>query len=94
MNQDELVRTIQSVGMTTFVKYFTAFLDYSISSEDLVEGLTKIEKYGNNSAKTKVNAARRIIKNNLAVEALKVISKSNNVEGWVVQKATYLLEKK
>ncbi|MCD9494374.1 hypothetical protein [Photobacterium carnosum] len=93
MNQDELVRTIQSVGMTTFVKYFTAFLDLSISSEDLVDGLIKIAKYGNNSAKTKVNSARRIIKNSLVMEALEIISKSNNIEHWVVQKAAHLLEK-
>ena len=92
MNQEELIRAIQRVGMGTFVKYFEAFSDESKKSDALVEALIKIEGYGNDSARTKVNSARRILSCNLSQEALQVISDSQNTDSWVTPKAIFLKE--
>jgi Na+-transporting NADH:ubiquinone oxidoreductase subunit NqrD len=91
MNQEELVRAIQRVGMGTFVKYYEALADDSKESDSLVDGLMNIEGYGEGSAITKVSSARRIIKLGLAKEALEIISNSQNTESWVAPKASFLL---
>lgn len=90
MNHEELVRAIQRVGMGTFVKYFEAFSNETKESADLVDALIKIEGYGDDSARTKVNSARRILSCNLGLEALEIISNSQNADSWVVPKANFL----
>ncbi|WP_286873357.1 hypothetical protein [Spongiibacter sp.] len=70
MNHEELVRAIQRVGMGTFVKYFEAFSNEAKESDDLVDALIKIEGYGDDSARTKVNSARRILSCNLGLGQL------------------------
>jgi len=92
MNQEELTKAIQRVGMGTFVKYYEAFSDSSKQSDDLVDALIKIEGYGDGSSITKVNSARRIINENQGAQALRIISDSQRTESWIVPKALYLLE--
>ncbi len=77
--------------MATFVKYFEAFSDTTKSSDDLVDALIKIEGYGDNSARTKVNTARKIFTQKMAVSALKYILKSEKADSWVIPKAKFLL---
>lgn len=43
MNDDQLYRSIQSIGMGCFTKYFEVFSDFEKSDEDLIEALMKIE---------------------------------------------------
>lgn len=93
MNNDDLIKAIQSVGMGTFVKYYEIFCDSNILSEDLIEGFIKLEKYSANSATTKTNSARRILKYDLGLKALLIIVESNNTESWVVPKAEFLIKK-
>ncbi len=92
MNQEDLIKAIQRVGMGTFVKYYEAFSDSSKQSDDLVDALIKVEGYGDDSARTKVNSARRIIKEGLGLEALEIISGSQRTESWIAPKAQYLKE--
>jgi hypothetical protein len=92
MNQEDLIKAIQRVGMGTFVKYYEAFSDSSKILDDLVNALIKIEGYGDDSARTKVNSARRIINENLGLEALKIISDSQRTDSWIAPKALYLKE--
>ncbi|MBB1290326.1 hypothetical protein H5085_14095 [Pseudoalteromonas sp. SR43-6] len=92
MNNDDLIKAIQRVGMGTFVKYYEIFCDSNISSEDLIEGFIKLERYSANSATTKTNSARRILKHDLGVKALLIIAESNNTESWVVPKAEFLIK--
>jgi hypothetical protein len=92
MNQEDLIKAIQRVGMGTFVKYYEAFSDSSKISDDLVDALIKIEGYGDDSARTKVNSARRILNENIGLEALKIISDSQRTESWIAPKALYLKE--
>jgi hypothetical protein len=79
--------------MGCFTKYFEAFSDFEKSDEDLIEALMKIEGYEENGAKTRVSQARRILREERAVDALQKISESERTELWVVAKAKYLIEK-
>ena len=92
MNEEELIKEIQRVGMGTFVKYYEAFSDEFKKSDNLVDALIKIEGYGENSARTKVNTARRILKNSSGLEALNIISNSQRTESWIIPKALFLKE--
>ena len=92
MNDDQLYRSIQSIGMGCFTKYFEAFSDLEKSDEDLIEALMKIEGYEDNGAKTRVSQARRILREDRAVDALQKIAESERTESWVVAKAKHLIE--
>jgi hypothetical protein len=78
--------------MGCFTKYFEAFSDFEKSDEDLIEALMKIEGYEENGAKTRVSQARRILREDRAVNALQKIAESERTESWVVAKAKYLIE--
>ncbi|OKH14679.1 hypothetical protein [[Limnothrix rosea] IAM M-220] len=93
MNDDQLTKSIQSMGMGCFVKYFEAFSDLSKSNQDLVEALMKIEGYTENGSRTRVSRARQIIDKNFAMDALKIIIESKKTEPWIRAKAQYLIEK-
>ena len=93
MNDDQLYRSIQSIGMGCFTKYFEVFSDFEKSDGDLIEALMKIEGYEENGAKTRVSQARRILREDRAVDTLKKIAESERTESWVVAKAKYLIEK-
>ena len=94
MKNDEVINAIQSVGMETFTKYYEAFIDDAKCSDDLHDALMKLEGFSDNSARTKVNSARRIIKNDMQLNALQIICDSQNkkITAWVSAKAKYLLE--
>jgi hypothetical protein len=91
MNEEQLLRSIQTIGMGCFVKYFEAFCDTSIKDEDLIDALMKIEKYEESGARARVSQSRRINRGNLTKEALAIISESTRTEPWVVTKANSLL---
>ena len=80
MNDDQLDRTLQSIGMKCFVKYFHEFCNTSLSSGDLIELLMKEEGYTESGCRTRVSCARRIIQAGRAKDALIKISKSDRVE--------------
>ena len=91
MNEEQLIRSIQTIGMSCFIKYFEAFTDSSISDEDLIDALMKIEKYEESGARARVSQSRRISRENMVKEALEIISNSSRTEPWVVTKANSLL---
>lgn len=91
MNDEQLARSVQSIGMGCFVKYFEAFNNGNISNEDLIDALMKIEGYEETGVRTRVTQSRRIIKDGRAVEALKLVTSSNRAEDWAVSKAQLLI---
>lgn len=93
MNDEQLLRSIQTIGMGCFVKYFEALCDNSIADDDLIDALMKIEKYEESGAKVRVSQSRRINRENMNKEALEIISASSRTEPWVVSKANFLLKK-
>ena len=92
MNDEQLYRSLQSVGMGCFTKYFEAFSDFEKSDEGLIEALMKSEGYEENGAKTRVSQARRIPREDRAIDALQKIAESERTESWVIAKAKYLIE--
>ncbi len=92
MNEEQLLRCIQTIGMGCFIKYYEAFRDDSISDEDLIDALMKIEKYEESGAKARVSQSHRISRENMNKEALKIVSASSRTESWIVSKANSLLD--
>jgi len=61
MNDDQLDRSLRSIGKACFVKYFAEFSDLAISSEDLIDMLMQQEGYTESGCKTRISNSRRII---------------------------------
>jgi hypothetical protein len=93
MDDIQLKRSIQSIGMACFVKYFEAFENKKSKSEDLIDGLMKIENYDESGAKTRVSQSRRIIREDRVLDALNIIIDSKKVEEWAKSKAQFLRSK-
>ena len=81
MNNEQLKRSLQSIGMACFVKYFPQFSDASISKEDLIELLMRREGYMESGCKTRVTQSRRVIASGMAVDALLIVASSARVPG-------------
>lgn len=91
MDTIRLKRTLNSIGSSCFVKYFSEFKDNLISNDALTRIISKNENYKYSATKTRVNSARRIIKNNLEYKALEVIIQSAKVDSIAKEKANNLL---
>jgi hypothetical protein len=72
MNDAKLARSLQSVGMTCFVKYFEYFAS-DIPREAVIEKLKSTTTYTYNSCESRTSSSRRIIRSGLAKEALALI---------------------
>lgn len=90
MNNEQLERSINSIGKGCFVKYFEEFSNMSISKEDLIERLMKTEGYKESGSTTRVSQARRIINAGRAKDALLIIASSNRVPASVSKLASEL----
>ena len=92
MSDDQLKRSIQSVGKKCFVNYFEKFRDLTQSPEDLVDLLVEDNHYAKTASATRVSCSRRIIKAGRAKEVLLDIVESK-VEDSIKYKAKKLLQK-
>jgi len=92
MKKVQLKRSIQSIGMQCFIKYFESFGDEAIREKDLIDALIKIEKYRENGARTRVCQSRKIFRENMVKEALELVGSSCRVKPWVTSKANLLLK--
>ncbi len=92
MNDNQLNRSLQSIGMKCFVDYYDKFCDNKLSNIDLIELLMKNEGYKESGCKTRVSQSRRIIKAGMSVVALKKILKSSRLEDSTLKKAQILLD--
>ncbi|HCR70935.1 MAG TPA: hypothetical protein DIW23_05795 [Anaerolineae bacterium] len=91
MNDTQLKRSIQSVGMKCFVKYFEHFLDSTIKNDELVELLMKNEGWIESGCKTRVAQAKRIINHGKSKDALKIIVNSSKIDAEINLQAKELL---
>lgn len=80
MNDQQLKRSLQSIGMGCFAKHFALFSDRSISNSAAVDALMVVEKYTESGSRTRVSQSRRIIREGLAMAALRIISQSERVD--------------
>ena len=90
MNDEQLLRSLQSIGKACFVMHFTQFSDKSLSNEDLIELLMREENYVESGCRTRVTQARRIIAGKRAVDALLIVASSVRVSDEVSTEASRL----
>ncbi len=90
MNDKQLRRSLQSIGMACFVRYFPQFSNESMRNEDLIELLMTQENYQEAACRTRVTQARKIIANERAVDALLIVASSVRVPDEVTMEASRL----
>lgn len=83
----DLIRTLNSVGKSTFVKYYYAFKNKS--REECIVMFE--ETYTDNAKSTRTGHAQRIFREGMNVEALKIIIKSARVDEITRKKAREIL---
>ena len=90
MNEQELVRTLNSVGMRCFIKYFRQFCDPSLSNEDVAAQIEEAERYTLKDCRSRTSGARRIIRAGRGRDVLEKIARSK-ADAWTRQEASRLL---
>ncbi|WP_400767254.1 hypothetical protein [Methylosinus sporium] len=91
MNDQQLARSLQTVGMACFVRYFSIFKDSSLLNADVAALIVAKEKYKERATLTRVSQARRIIREGRAVDALRMIASATNVEADASSRARSLV---
>lgn len=90
MKDEQLLRSLQSIGKACFVRYFPQFNDKDLSNEDLIALLMRQECYAESGCRTRVTQARRIIANERSVDALRIVERSVKVSDEVSTEASRL----
>ena len=90
MNEQQLVRTLNSVGMKCFITWFRQFCDPSLSNEDVAAQMQEMERYSARACRSRVSGARRIIRAGRGRDALTIIANSK-ADAWTRQEASRLL---
>ena len=83
----DLVRVLNSVGKSTFVKYYYNFRD---KSRDECIALFD-EDFTENAKSTRTGHAQRIFRENKHIEALNIIAESSRVDAVTRKKAVEIL---
>ena len=90
MNDEQLKRSLQSIGKGCFIKYFQEFSNPRLSKEDMIEILMTEEGYEESGSTTRVTQSRRIINEGRADDALKIIAGSSRLDYQIRKKAEEL----
>ena len=95
MTDDQLERSLRSIGKGCFVEYFCQFADLNLSNSDVTEILMRQEGYAENGSRTRVSQARRIIGSGRAEDALRNVIQSDRIPNYarVAARARELLVK-
>ena len=95
MTDDQLERSLRSIGKGCFVKYFCQFADQNLSNSDVTEMLMRQEGYAESGSRTRVSQARRIIGSGRAEDALRNVIQSDRIPnyGRIAARARELLIK-
>jgi hypothetical protein len=94
VNDDELVRKLNSVGKHAFVKYFDLFRRYSsgkITKEKSISILVEEGVSNDAGAAIRVGNAKIIFNNSREMDALKIILQSNRLSDAVKREAKRLI---
>jgi hypothetical protein len=87
----DLLRLINSIGKSTFVRYYDEFADSSLSNQDVVALLP--QEYTLKSRNSRTTKARRIIREGLESEALEIIAHAQGVDRETANRAQELLRR-
>ncbi len=90
MSSSKLMRIINSIGKACFIEHFELIMNSNLSKNVIIEQLMNLGKYSENGAKTRINCAKRILKNNLIREILEIIIESKKVTEATRNKARKL----
>lgn len=83
----DLIRTLNSVGKSTFVKYYYNFKNKS--REECIDLFD--ENYTDKAKATRTGHAQRIFRENKNIEALELILQSNRVDDYTLKVAREIL---
>ena len=83
----DLIRILNSIGKSTFVKYYYCFRDES--REECIAQID--ENYTEKAKATRTGHAKRIFRENKHIEALKIIANSNRLDVVTREKAREIL---
>lgn len=95
MNENELVRKLNSVGKTAFATCFELFQKYAahkITRENCISQQVTKGISNENGAAIRCGNAKLIFEARMECEALKLISKSNRLPNEIITKAEKLIE--
>ena len=94
MNEQELIRKLNSVGKTIFVTYFSTFQSYSkgvISKEDCINVLVSNKVSNDNGAAIRCGNAKRIFDEGMECDALIIVTESNILPSELIRKAEEII---
>lgn len=89
MTENELVRSLNSIGKRSFVENYAIYSDPNSTKEKKVNKLTEL--YSLNGATIRVSYAEKIFLNKKHVDALKIIINSPRTAELVREKAKYII---
>ena len=75
MDDQQLLRTLRSVGMAVFETWYDQFADESLTNQQIVALLKEKRKYTEQSYHSRVGHARMIIRNGRGPDALRLCAK-------------------
>ena len=78
MNDQQLDRTLRSIGREVFVTYFKEFCDRSRSNEGIAAQIEEERGYTAKSCRSRTSHARNIIGAGRAIDALIMVSRSTS----------------
>ena len=95
MNDDQLERSLRSIGKGCFVQYFRQFADQTLSNTKVIEMLMRQEGYTESGSRTRVSQARRVIRSGKTEDALLKIIQSKRIPNYerIAAEARELLSK-
>jgi len=82
VNEEELIRKLNSVGKEKFVTYFDLFRDYSngnLSREACIERLVVENVSNENGASIRCSNAKKIFDEGMSSDALEVVASSRKI---------------
>lgn len=90
-NSATLAELLKAIGMECFVNYYLRFADSNLSSADIIEQMHSYEGYTEKSCRGRLSKARKVIRDGLSIEALKLIADSGRIQDSVRNDALKLI---
>jgi len=91
MPNTDLIRLVNSIGKSTFVRYYYEFADSSLSNQDVVAMLPQEQSI--KARNTRTSKARRIFREGLEKDALQLICHAERVDDETANLARELLNR-
>ena len=92
-NREVLLREINTIGMSTFVKYYQYFKNLTYSRQEIIGIMRNNEVYKESSINTKVSMGVKIFKQKKDEAVLNIIVDAKNVDEATRNQAKKLLSK-